>query len=97
MKSFNSIATFAALSIILLISSSCGNETSKKLEVSSDSSLLPSSTPSNLICKLPNKSFEGCCANHNGIRNCSLGGGHYFASNGYLLCNDGSLSETCSY
>jgi hypothetical protein len=79
------------LSLVALFCSSCGKD---KLNSSSSSSS-PVADSSSSSCKVASHSLQGCCSDHNGARNC-LNGDYVFTSDGKLVCNDGSISPSCT-
>jgi len=96
-KVINTVRLIAllVLSIALI---RCGTEEDAKKETPS-ASPSPSrttdapSTPKE-TCEKPSRSLSGCCSKHSGAKSCG-DGMYYFGSDGKLICNDGTSSDTC--
>lgn len=90
MKNLKLLFLFLSLFIF-----SCGKDNLSGGSQSSSSSAQVSSS-SNNVCKTANGGkLRGCCSYHGGAKNCAVGA-YLFNSSNSLICNDGSISPTCT-
>ena len=81
----------------LFLLQSCGKDQMSSAPQSSSSEPVTTyNETSSISCKMKNGGhLGGCCSSHGGAKNC--GNGLYqFTSSDKLICNDGTISPTCT-